>query len=131
VLTVYKVTADREVSQTLMDVYGTIADVWVVCRTVGGSVSQDTRKILESCGLCSFSKVNPYPPIGIFLKRQSVFLHLFPELLKRPVPFIYCNFLPIYGNVVVVPLSNVLIILEHGSGLYEKFGFVGEDQWIL
>jgi hypothetical protein len=38
-LTVHKVTADCEVSQTFMNVYGTITDVRGVCRTIGGSVS--------------------------------------------------------------------------------------------
>ena len=42
--------------------------MWGVCRTIGGSVSQNTREILESCGICSLSKVNPYPSIRIFLK---------------------------------------------------------------
>ena len=50
-LTVHKVTADCEVSQAFMDVYGMIADVWGVHRTVGGSVSQNTREISESCGI--------------------------------------------------------------------------------
>ncbi|CAB4023668.1 ---NA---, partial [Paramuricea clavata] len=130
-LAIHKVTADCKVPQTFMDVHGTIANVWGICRTIGGPVSQNTREIPESCGICSLSKVDPYPSIGIFPKCQPVFLQLFPKLFKGPIPFVYHYLLPIYGNVVIEPLTNILIIPEHGSSLYVKFGSVGKDQWIL
>ncbi|CAB4015698.1 Hypothetical predicted protein [Paramuricea clavata] len=70
-LTVYKVTADCEVPQTFMDIYGTIANVWGVCRTIGGPENTESMTKAVENVLAQFKERFGWGYVRVEIKHKT------------------------------------------------------------